>query len=188
MSNAVAMGKMKTATRGRDWTPAEIKMYNGPPAAYKNPNGYPEVGEDVPALPNAPQQFRYVDPEGRLLGLDYLVGDWEKQKAVWRLTPVFSIGQPKSHQARSVARKGYAVAGAEVNVTKYVCGIRLLFRRVKKDGTFDDTDAYAGEWIGTPPSGEATKLVNDGRRILGIHFQMGAIVDRFSLVVADEAK
>src|SRR5437762_10491661 len=39
------------------------------------------------ALPTAAglRPFRYVDPDGRLLGLDYVVGDWEKRKTVWRL-------------------------------------------------------------------------------------------------------
>jgi hypothetical protein len=191
VSNSVVLGKMKTISRPRDWTAAEIARYNGPPLAYKNPNGYADVGEDVPSLPDAPapQQFRYVDPDGRLLGLDYHVGDWEKRKTVWRLAPVYSANQPKQHAARSIAKKGYAVAGAEVNADKYVCGIRLLFQRVKADGTFDAKDAYSGEWIGSPPaSGEATKLVNDGRRVLGIHFHQGAIVDRFALVADGEAK
>ncbi len=191
VSNSVVMGKMKTTTRPRDWTAAEIARYNKPPLAYKNPNGYPDVGEDVPSLPDASglQDFRYVDPDGRLLGLDYHVGDWDKRKTVWRLAPVYSASQPKQHAARSIAKKGYAVAGAEVNVDKYVCGIRLLFRRVKTDGTFDAKDAYAGEWIGAPPAGgAATKLVNDGRRVLGIHFHMGAIIDRFALVADTDAK
>ncbi|HEY7157703.1 MAG TPA: hypothetical protein VH575_27350 [Gemmataceae bacterium] len=142
----------------------------------------------MPSLPAAGGSFRFVDPDGRLLGLDYSVGEWEKRKTLAQLTPVYSADQPKSHTARSIARKGYAVAGAEVNADKYVYGIRLLFRRVTKDGTLDAKDAYAGEWIGTPPAGEATKLVNDGRRVLGIHIQRGAIIDRFALVVESEAK
>jgi hypothetical protein len=74
-------------------------------------------------------------------------------------------------------------------VDKYVCGIRLLFQRVKADGTLEPKDAYAGEWIGAPAdSGAATKLVGDGRRVVGIHFHQGAIVDRFALVVDGEAK
>jgi hypothetical protein len=191
VSNSVVMGKMKTTTRPRDWTAAEIARYNGPPLAYKNPNGNPDIGEDVPSLPDAPapQQFRFVDPDGRLLGLDYHVGDWENRKTVWRLAPVYSANQPKQHAARSIAKKGYAVAGAEVNMDKYVCGIRLLFQRVKADGAFDAKDAYAGEWIGSPPvGGAATKLVNDGRQVMGIHFHQGAIVDRFALVADGEAK
>ncbi|MDB5311323.1 MAG: hypothetical protein JWO38_5525 [Gemmataceae bacterium] len=188
VSNSVVTGKMKSTTRARNWTPEEIERYTKPPPSYKNPNAHPTIGVDVPPLPTALGQHRYVDPDGRLLGLDYLVGDWDKRKTVWRLTPVYSADQPQTHAARSIARKGYAVAGAEVNMDKYVCGIRLLFRRVKPDGTLDAMDAYAGDWIGTPPTGEATKLVNDGRRVLGIHFQQGAIVDRFSLVVEGEAK
>jgi len=188
VSNSVVMGKMKTTSRARDWTAEEIARYTKPPLAYKNPNAHPTIGEDVPALPAAGGQFRYVDPDGRLLGLDYVVGDWDKRKTVWRLAPVYAADQPKQHHARSIARKGYAVAGAEVNMDKYVCGIRLLFCRIKKDGTLDAKDAYAGEWIGTPAEGKATKLVNDGRRVLGIHFQQGAIVDRFALVAEENAK
>jgi hypothetical protein len=188
VSNSVVMGKMKSTTRARDWTREEIERYTKPPPSYKNPNAYPTIGEDVPPLPAAGGQFRFVDPKGRLLGLDYAMGTWEKQKTVAQLTPVYSASQPKSHTARSVARKGYAVAGAEVNAGKYVYGIRLLFRRVKPDGTFDEKGAYAGDWIGTPPDGKATTLVNDGRRVLGIHIQRGAIVDRFALVVEGEGK
>jgi hypothetical protein len=192
VSNPVVLGKMRTTTRPRDWTAAEIARYSKPPLAYKNPNAHPDIGEDVPSLPAASglQDFRYVDPDGRLLGLDYHIGDWDKRKTVWRLAPVYSANQPKQHSGRSIAKKGYAVAGAEVNVDKYVCGIRLLFQRVNADGTFDAKNAYAGEWLGVPPASgsTATKLVNDGRRVVGIHFHMGAIVDRFALVADGEAK
>jgi hypothetical protein len=186
VSNAAVMGKMKTTTRARDWTRQELARYTQPPPSYKNPNAYPEIGEDVPALTAAGGDFRFVDPKGRLLGLDYAVGMWDKQKTLSQLTPVYAADQPKSHSARSIARKGYAVAGAEVNADKYVNGIRLLFRRVKPDGSLDEKDAYTGEWLGVAPAGKVTPLVNDGRRVLGIRIQRGAIIDRFALVV--EAK
>lgn len=188
VSNSVVMGKTKTITKPRDWTPEEIARYTKPPLAYKNPNAHPNVGEDVPALPAAGGQFRFVDPDGRLLGLDHAMLDWDKRKVVFQLTPVYSTDQPKQHTARSIAKKGYAVAGAEVNMDKYVCGIRLHFQRVKANGTFDTKDAYAGEWLGVPPMDKATMLVNDGRRVMGILIQRGAIVDRFALVVEGEAK
>jgi hypothetical protein len=189
VSNSLVMGKMKTIAQPRNWTAKEIAQYTRPPLAFKNPNAHPEVGEDVPALPAAGGQFRFVDPEGRLLGLDYYMGNWDNRQVVGGLTPVFSADQPKQHTARSIAKKGYAVAGAELNLDKYVCGIRLLFQRVKADGSFDPKDAYAGAWIGVPPAkGEPTKLVNDGRRVLGIHLQRGAIVDRFALVAEGEKK
>ena len=191
VSNAVVMGKMKTTTRPRDWTADEITRYTGPPLAYKNPNGNPGIGEDVPPLPapNGAQHFRFVDPSGRLLGLDYVAADFGKRKTVWRLAPVYSADQPKQHHDRAIARNGYAVAGAETNSDKSLIGIRLLFQRVKADGKFDPKDAYEGDWIGSPPAdAKGTVLVNDGRRVLGIHFQMGAIVDRFALVAEDKAK
>jgi hypothetical protein len=188
VSNSVVMGKMKTTTRARDWTRQEIGRYTQPPPAYKDPNAYPDVGEDVPPLGAAGGDFRFVDPKGRLLGLDYAPGTWDKQKVVAQLTPVYSADQPKAHAARSVARTGYAVAGAEVNADKYLNGIRLLFRRVKPDGTLDEKDAYAGEWIGVAPAGKAATLANDGRRVLGIRIQRGAIVDRFALVVEAQGK
>ena len=188
VSNSVVMGKMRVATRPRDWTPVEIKRYSKAPPSYKNPNAHADIGEDVPALPAAGGQFRFVDPEGHLLGLDYGLGEWDKQKVIGALTPVFSADQPRQHKARSIARKGYAVAGAEVNAGKYVNGIRLHFARVKSDGTLDTKDTYAGNWIGVAPTAEAAKLVNDGRRVLGIHIQRGAIIDRVALVVAAEEK
>jgi hypothetical protein len=188
VSNAIVMGKMKTSTKPRDWTPEEYAKYKGAPLAYKNPNGFPDVGVDVPPQKNGPSHSRFVDPDGRLLGLDYMVGKWEGQQTVWRLHPVYRADQPQTHNNRSVARKGYAVAGAEVNMGKSVVGIRLLFQNVKPDGTFDPKDAYVGDWIGTAPTGEPTKLVNDGRRVIGIHSFLAAVIQEFSLVVADEKK
>ena len=85
--------------------------------------------------------------------------------------------------ARAIAKKGYAVTAPRVNADKYVLGIRLHFGRVKADGSIDTKDTYAGEWLGTPAEGKATPLVNDGRRVLDIHFHQGAIVDGSALVV-----
>jgi len=115
VSNSLVMGKMKTISKARDWTTEEIARYAKGPLAYKNVNGNPDVGEDVPALTAHPQMLvsRYVNPNGRLLGLDYSAGDWHKRKSMVRLAPVFAVDQPKQNTARSLARKGYAVAGAE---------------------------------------------------------------------------
>ena len=147
---------------------------------------HPMVGEDVPSLNGWPWKNRFVEPEGRLLGLEYGMGEWDKKKRIGSLAPIFSLDQPASGPTRELARPGYAVAGAEVNFDKegYVFGIRLLFRRVKSDGSLDGADAYAGTWIGTAPEGAPTVLANDGRRVIGMSCQNGAVVDRFALVVA----
>jgi hypothetical protein len=183
VSNTAVLGEMKVKTRARDWTAEEIARYGKPPPNYTSPNVHLEVGEDVPAIPEGGGKLRYVEPEGRLLGLEYSLGEWNKEKCVSGLTPIFSTDQPKSKPTRVMARPGFAVAGAEVHIGKYTYAIRLLFRKVKSDGTFDMAGAYKGEWIGTPPPGEAQTLVNDGRRVMGIHIQQGAIVDKFALVV-----
>lgn len=186
VSNSVVMGVMKVTTVARDWTPDEIDRYGKPPPAYLAPNLHPTLGEDVPPLNGWPWKNRYVEPDGRLLGLDYGLGEWAKQKRIGGLTPIFSQDQERSGASRELARPGYAVAGAEVNFDKdnTVFGIRLLYRRVKTDNTLDAADAYAGEWIGTPPAGAPKVLANDGRRVMGMSCQNGAVLDRFSLVVA----
>jgi hypothetical protein len=183
VSNSVVMGKMKGTTHPRDWTAKEIALYTKPPPNYKVPNAHNDVGEDLPVLENVGR--RYVEPEGRLLGVDFRPGEWEKEKCVGVLVPVFAADQPPTPvTTRQVAKKGYAVAGAEVHAGKHLYAIRLLFRRVKPDGTLDASDAYAGAWIGTKPaSGEPRTLVNDGRRVMGIHIHSGAVVDKFALVV-----
>lgn len=187
VSNSAVMGVMKVTSRARDWTAEEIDRYGKPPPAYRSPNLQPAtLGDDVPALNGWPWKNRYVEPEGRLLGLEYNLGEWAKVKRIGGLVPVFSHDQPPSLPSRELARPGYAVAGAEVNFDKdgIVFGIRLLFRRVKTDNNLDAADAYAGQWIGTPPTGAPTVLANDGRRVMGMSSQNGAVVDRFALVVA----
>jgi hypothetical protein len=181
------MGVMKVTSQARDWTAEELDRYGKPPPAFRSPNLQPAtLGEDVPSLNGWPWKNRYVEPEGRLLGLEYHMGQWANQPRIGSLVPIFSQDQPPSKPAREIARPGYAVAGAEVNYDKAgtVFGIRLLFRRIKSNNALDAADAYASGWIGTPPAGPPTVLVNDGRRVMGISSQNGAVVDRFSLVVA----
>src|SRR5438477_11266616 len=43
-----------------------------------------------------------------------------------RLAPVFAANQPKQHTVRSLARKGYAVAGAEAFIDKETDTVRLF--------------------------------------------------------------
>jgi len=194
VSNSVVMGKMKTISKARNWSTEEIAQYAKGPLAYKNVNGHPDVGEDVPALTAHPQMLvsRYVNPEGRLLGIDYSVAVWHKRNSMVRLAPVFAADQPKQNTARSLARKGYAVAGAEAFIDNETYGVRLLFARVNPDDTLDMKDSYAGEWIGSQPDEgkKATTLVNDGRRVIGIHFHahQGAYIGKFALVADGEAK
>jgi rubredoxin len=94
VSNAVVMGEMKVTTRPRDWTAEEIALYSKPPPNYTTPNVPPTIGEDVPSLPAGGLKLRHVEPDGRLLGLDYHLGEWDKEKCVGGLVPIFRIDQP----------------------------------------------------------------------------------------------
>lgn len=189
VSNTAVMGVMKVTTVPRDWTLDEQNNYGRPPLAYLAPNYQPEtVGQDVPALSGWPWKNRWLDPESRLLGVDFRQGEWAGKKRIGGLVPVFSADQPPhAGTAREIAKQGYAVSGAEVNTDKdrYVYGIRMLYRRVRPDGMLDAKDAYAGEWIGAPAdAGQATVLANDGRHVIGMSCQNGAVIDRVALVVA----
>jgi hypothetical protein len=187
VSNSAVMGAMKVTSCARDWTAEEIDRFGKSPPAYLTPNlVQATVGEDVPSLNGWLFKNRFVEPEGRLLGLDYHIGEWANQKRIGSLVPIFSMDQAPLRPVRELARPGYAVAGAEVNVDKdgYIFGIRLQFRRIKSDNSLDAADAYAGAWIGTAPAGDPKMLANDGRRIIGMSYQSGAIIDRFALVVA----
>src|SRR5262249_55697549 len=75
VSNWVVRGRVRVPPRARAGTRQEPQPPPNPPPSYKNPNPHPDVGVDVPPLPAAGGQFRYVDPKGRLLGLDYHIGD-----------------------------------------------------------------------------------------------------------------
>ncbi len=188
VSNSVVMGKMRVITRPRDWTPEEFVKWGKEPPAYRNPNAFPSIGEDLPPLPNGPNPRRYVDPEGSLLGLDFSNGEYAKRKRIGGVAPVYSAAQPKQHKTRSIAKKGYVVAGAEANLEgDYCLGLRLIFCSAKADGSLDLKDSYFGEWMGLPAeNGKATTLANDGRRVLGIYTQNVLIIDRFALVVENK--
>ena len=188
VSNALVMGKMRVVTRPRDWTPEEFAKWGKDPPAYRNPNAFPSIGEDVPTVRNGPNPRRYVDPEGSLLGLDFTNGSWANRKRIGNVAPVYSATQPKQFDTRSIAKKGYVVAGAEANLeTDYCLGLRLIFCKSNADGSLDLKDSYFGEWLGLPAeNGKATTLANDGRRVLGIYTQNVIIIDRFALVVENK--
>ena len=82
---------------------------------------------------------------------------------------------------REVAKKGYAVAGAEVFAGKNVDGVKLIYAKTRADGSLDLKDSYSGVLIGY--KGPTAKILgNDGRKVLGIHMRQGAVLDGLALV------
>ena len=88
---------------------------------------------------------------------------------------------------RIIAKEGYAVAGAEIQVGKFIDGIRLVYQRLREDGTLDAKVSYKSEWIGYPSKAAPQTLTGGGQRIIGIHVHQGAILNAIALVVADDA-
>lgn len=189
VSNSVTMGVMPTSTKARNWTQDEIDRYTKEPPNYTAANVHPDVGRDTAWAGDTKggAVLRYVEPKGHLLGLEYQVGEWDKEKCIGRLTPIFTRDQPTILAKRVVAKDGYAVAGAQVHSGKFVDAVKLLFQRVKADGTLDPADAYASDWIGYPGAGQPTTLAGNGHRVLGINAHQGAILNGLALVT-DEAR
>ena len=103
VSNSTVMGEIKVTTRARDWTPEEIDRYGKLPPAYRSPNLHPPtLGEDVPSLNGWPWKNRYVEPEGRLLALEYHIVKWDKEAD---RQPGSDL-QPRSASVEAIARTG----------------------------------------------------------------------------------
>jgi hypothetical protein len=185
VSNSVVLGKMTVLTKARDWTAQEIAAYKKGPPAYTQPNIHQDIGEDTSfaGAPPGGNMLRYVDPKAALLGLEYRLGEWAGEKCIGGLVPIFEPNQESLIPGgkREVAKKGYAVAGAEVHSTKNVDGIKLIYAKVQADGSLDLKDSYTGALLGYKGA-TSQVLAKDGRKVLGINLRQGAVVDGLALV------
>ena len=186
VSNSAIMGKMTRLTQARNWTKEEIARLSQPPPNYTNPNAHPDVGQDTPFVGNSTGggPLRYVEPDGNLYGLDYRTGEWDGEKCLGGLVPVFKRDQPTGQgTTRVMAREGYAVGAAKVRSKRYVDAVQLVFMRGKPDGRLDPADSYTSDWFGTQGEQEAKTLAGDGTPVIGIHCRQGAILDALALVL-----
>jgi hypothetical protein len=186
VSNSATIGMMTKRTRARNWTKEEIARLSQPPPNYSNPNAHPNVGQDTPfvgdttgGIPN-----RYVEPQGLLLGLDYRTGEWEGEKCLGGLVPVFGRDQPVGPgMSRVLAKDGYAVGGVKVRTKRFVDAFQLVYMRVKPDGRLDAADSYTSDWFGDPGEQEAKTLAGDGTPVIGIICRQGGILNGLALVL-----
>jgi len=186
VSNSATVGMMTRLTRPRDWTPEEIARLSKPPPNYTNANAHPDVGQDTPFAGDSTggSLTRYVEPPGLLLGLEYRLGEWDGEKCIGGLVPVFSRDQPANPALQRVlAKEGYAVGGAKVRSKRYVDAIQLVYMRVKADGQLDPADSYTSDWFGDAGEQPLKTLAGDGRRVLGINCRQGAILNGLALVL-----
>lgn len=189
VSNSVVMGAMAVSTKARNWTKEEIDRFTKDPPNYLAANQHPNVGKDTAFVGESKKggSNRYVEPKGYLLGLDYFVVTWEKERCIGgSMAPVFSRDQPPAPATkRVVAKDGYVVAGAEVYQQKHLNSIKLVFQKLKADGSLDANDSYTSDLIGEAAEGEPTKVATDGKPAIGFHSRWGAIVDGFALVLRE---
>jgi hypothetical protein len=185
VSNSVVMGQMAASTKPRNWTQEEIDRYTKDPPAYLAANLHPGVGQDTAFVGDVKGggNNRYVEPKGHLLGVDYRLWEWDKEKCFGGLNPVFTRDQPVAvGSQRVVAKDGYAVGSAEVHSIRFVNGLKLHFYRLKADGTLDPADTYASDVFGYAGTAQPQKLGGDGKSIIGINVKQGAIVNAVAFV------
>jgi hypothetical protein len=182
---------MAKLTRPRNWTKEEIDRLSKPPPKYSSPNAHPNIGTDTEFIGDTSGggQFRYVEPDGFLLGVETGTGEWDREKCIGGFTPVFSRDQPASPLKRVLAKEGYAVGAVNIQTRRYVDALQLVFMRIKPDGRLDPADSYTSDWIGFPEKeAKAKTLSGQGQRVIGVHLRRGAILNSLALVVAADGK
>ena len=187
VSDSVRIGNPGEPARPRDWTPDEIARFTKDAPSGLKENANPSVGVDTEFAGTRDGSLigrRHVDPQRPLLGIEYRGGAWAGEQCLGALRPIFSADQNKLLPQIELAKGGYAVSGAEVQVRNNIDAIKLHYRRVKPDGSLDPNDAYQGPWIGAPdPAARIVTMGDTGARVLGFHTRSGAVVDGFALVL-----
>ncbi len=186
VSNSFVRGQVPSLTPARNWTAAEVALLKSPPPNYTNANAHPGVGTDTVFVGDTTggAEFRYVEPGGALLGVEYWTGEWDGEPCLARLIPVFSRDQPASGPKRVLAREGYAIGGLNVQTDRFVDAVQPVFFKLQADGRLDPSDSYTGDWLGHPaPDAQPVKLGQDGRKVLGLNCRQGAILNALALIL-----
>ena len=185
VSNSAVIGHLNHLTLPRNWTAEEIAAWTSPPPNFTNPNAHQDAGRDTD-LAGTPDPGtiarRLVEPGGRLLGLEYRLAEWDKERCVGYLVPIFKRTQPTTMPDRVVAKEGYVVGAVKVNTHKFVDALQLVFMRQGADGALDPKDTYTSQWIGYHEGGTETTLGGGGTPIIGISCRQGAILNALALV------
>lgn len=116
-----------------------------------------------------------------VVGFLWSSGTWAGKKGLGRLRPLYD--RRLNTGSTIVAREGYAVAALEVDADQYVFAVRVVFARLKDDGSVDAADTYTSDWIGHPSGGSVRKLDGAGAKIIGIYGRGTAMVDAVGLVL-----
>jgi hypothetical protein len=141
------------------------------------------VGEDTDFVGGPPGAARrLVSDDSLLYGVECTFGEWNGEKAIRQIVPIFSRDYKRRLASGAVAREGYAVGAVNIYAQSYVNGIQLVFMRVRDDGQLDTNDSYTSDWMKTVNDGKMRTLTGDGAPIIGIHMRYGAVIDALALV------
>ncbi|MGA2031011.1 MAG: hypothetical protein ABSG68_02040 [Thermoguttaceae bacterium] len=133
--------------------------------------------------------FSEVGPAGqRLLGLQIA-----QEKVVRGIQPFYGTttfdavagpwhGREAGTKQKEIAKDGYAVGGLRLRVQNQVEGLRVIFMRVKKEGTLDPSDFYESRWTGGSV-GPEVRTASDGPAVLGLHSSAGDSIDALGLLL-----
>ncbi len=146
------------------------------------------AGEDTAFAGQATQlpRRRMVQPGKAMLGVDYRNGSWEAEPCLAGVSPVYDEKAPPPGYGaqRVLAKPGYAVGAVNVRTKRFVSAIQLVFMKLGTDGQLDPKDSYTSAWLGHEKVGTTeTKLGGDGRLVIGVSCQQGAIVNSMALVM-----
>lgn len=157
-----------------------------PPKNAPRHGANPNAGEDTAFVGDTKNggSFRYAEPGKPLLGVEYGLGEWDREPCLSRLVPVYDADQPSEGRQRLMARPGYAVGGLVVRSKRYVNAVQVVFLKLTADGKLDARDSYTSPWIGHEKVGTAEeKLGGNGRLVIGLHCKQGAILNAVALVL-----
>ena len=152
--------------------------------------GMPMIGERV---------FTQMSPgdDSYLVGLDLtMLRSQDAQRYVIQsLTPVFRSSDGKLVKGKPFgkttgknfalrAKAGYAVHGINAFVPRGTIGFEIVYVKINEDGTLDEGDTYASEWLGTPIADDAIlkKLGFYDNPILGLQAQVFNNLNGFAFV------
>ncbi len=204
ISNSLTIGEKSGVTMARDWreneapsieeslkTKTKTNQEEHDAIMAKAKEAKDVFGDKPPANAQrsdtigAPGGWKYEFAKDAVpvLGFAYRFGSWDGHPCVGQIRPVFNDAPVTEFPERILAKPGYAVGGVKLEVSPYVAGIQVIF--MKLDGKrLNPADTYASDWIRAgkeKPESEASYL-SEGKLVIGIHGNNGAIVNTMGLI------
>ncbi|PHS13738.1 MAG: hypothetical protein COA78_06510 [Blastopirellula sp.] len=151
----------------------------------KRPSSTPGVDSAMAGGEGGEVFYWYVNSNSQpVVGIKYSMGSWAGKMALREFEPFFGrSGNSASHLV--MARDGYALGGVNVNSTEFVHAVRLLFMKIKPDGSLDSSDQYISDWLGTPVGNSSKSILGNGKKVIGIKCCKGAVIDSMGLVFGE---